>query len=132
MRVTLDIRFKTADEESIKELAKLLYGPFKDRYEIDGRYLTAHKEIMSEDELDEMTYYLDELPMHVAVKGDIDFDYDGNLEMLDDFTQIQIEYRDGKYRYQDVEEEAYYVGEKKDGKIRLRGADEDEHAMFFD
>lgn len=132
MRVTLDIKFKTADEESIKKLAELLYGPFRDRYEIEGRELRAHREIMSEDELDEMTYYIDELPMHVATKGEINFDYDGNLEMLDDFTQVQIEYRDGKYRYQDVEEEAYYVGEKKDGKIRLRGADEDEHAMFFD
>ena len=52
--------------------------------------------------------------------------------MFDDFVQIQTEYRNGKYRYQSVEEEAYYIGEKKDGRIRLRGADEDEYALFFD
>ena len=132
MRITLDIKFRADSEEDAVSLKKALYGPAKDRAEIDGRYIFFHSETTSEEELDEMQYYVDELPHHLAEKNEICFEYDGNLDMFDDFVQIQTEYRNGKYRYQSVEEEAYYIGEKKDGRIRLRGADEDEYALFFD
>ena len=132
MRITFDIKFRADSEEEAVRLKDALYGPAKERAETDGRYIFFHKEIASEEELEEMQYYIDELPHRIAEKNEICFEYDGNLDMFDEFVQIQIEYRNGKYRYQSVEEEAYYIGEKKDGRIRLRGADEDEYAMFFD
>lgn len=128
----IDIKFKAENEEKALLLNKAVYGFAKDKMKTDGRTLTFSREIMSEEELDEAQYYIEELPHSIAEKNDINFDYEGNLDLFDDYVQIQIEYCNGKYRFQNIEEEAYYIGEKKDGKIRLRGADEDEYAMFLD
>lgn len=132
MRVTVDMRFRADTDEDALKLKETMYGPAGLSCVCEGRYISFHKEIKSEDELDEMQYYIDELPRRMAETGDTAFEYDADLDMFEDFIQIQIDYRNGRYRYQNIEEEAYYIGEKKDGRIRLRGADEDEYAMFFD